>query len=100
LSQFTFFNGLGRSIVRQRFALLLFASRRSCLDRVDIDAGAETQPERENDRGIAMRKGPPLLTATASIHNRNARTNRPRAPSCSAAIRIAIEIICRRKVPF
>ena len=30
-----------------------------------------------------MRKGPPLLTATASIHNRNVRTNRPRAPSCS-----------------
>ena len=44
LSQFTFFNGSGRSIVRRRSALLLFASSGSCHDRVAIDAGVETQP--------------------------------------------------------
>jgi hypothetical protein len=54
LSQFAFFNGLGRSIVRRRSALLLLASRRSCLDRVAIVAGVLFSIARPSQIGLVL----------------------------------------------
>jgi len=51
----------------------LLASRRSCHDRVAIDAGAETQPARENDRGHCNEK----RAAIADGHCINSQQKRP-----------------------
>ena len=41
-----------------------------------------------------------ISAATASTHNKNAFTNRPRAPTWSTAMRIASVIMSRRKLRF
>jgi len=51
----------------------LLASRRYCLDGVEIDAGAEMQAERENDRGHCNEK----RAAIADGHCINSQQKRP-----------------------
>ena len=83
LSQFTFFNGLGRSIVRRRSALLLFASSGSCHDRVAVDAGAETQPY---EKRAAIADGHCINSQQKRPHQQAESTELQRRTRCSTPV--------------